>query len=242
MTPMEYTNADFCQTFIKRYGWSINNGETNHNIAPLMPFIMMGVAYTYYENNIRDLKLKHQAKYERNRFKIAYKNFNDTLMKCYDTDMQDAFCDKMEAFQKWLYLDLISLQSKMMRCLPADMKADDRQITSAAMLINRFACIAQKLWGQLYLINGYIGTQNSNLNVILGSSREFAKAYVKDNELMTQYVEDDVADDLYKAISNLENRMYRFIDFDLKQQPIDLPPATSGTSHKKGDRQYQTIQ
>ena len=213
---MTYTNNQFCRVFAEHQGWHMKD-QKEDNCTLLMPFIIMGVAYDYYRRDIMKLELSHVAQYERNRFKAAYKRFNDTLFNCYDPDMQDAFCDKMESFQKWMYLDLVVLQSKMMRCLPAQLPAQEKQVVSAAMLINRFASIAQAIWGELYKINGRYNSQNINLNVILGSTRQFAKAYVKNNSLMLQYTTKEAAENLYKALEDIEDKMGRFIDFDMKQ-------------------------
>lgn len=215
-----YTNKDFCDALVIRQGWKkVPNRESNCSL--LLPWIMMGVAYTYYERNIKDLTLAHRAQYERNRFKAGYKAFNKALFDCYDLDMQDAFCDKIDAFQRWLYVDLAALQSKMMRCLPPNLSAEDKRVLSAAMLINRFAFISQCVWGRLYQVNGRFPSQNSNLNVILGSMRQFAMAYTQGNALMTQPVQDEkVADDLFAGIEAIQKKMLRFIDFDKHQEQV----------------------
>lgn len=212
---MNYTNNDFCRAFAKKQGW-IMKDQNEDNCTLLVPFIIMGVAYDYYRRDIMKLDVRHKAQYERSRFKLAYKRFNDMLFKSYDEDMADAFCDKMDNFQRWLYLDLVSLQAKMIRCLPADMEAKDKQVISAAMLINRFAQISQAIWGELYKINGKYKSQNMYLNAILASTRGFAKAYVKGNALMLEYTTEEAASNLFKALEDIEEKMGRFITFDMQ--------------------------
>ncbi len=234
-----YTGQDFLDAFAKHYGFTIKEGTKA--TAVLLPHIMMNVAYEYYQRDIKPLDLKRELKQYRNRWAESYTKFNRYLFDAFDADMADAFCDKMDDFRRFMYQDIISLQSKMMRCLPVTMDADKRRVMAAAMLSNRIAKLAEKMWFACYVkevdINNCLGRRwfdvdkkgrmhrlepsivryhctNNGLSGVLTNTKAFGATYAKDIKEFSNVVEDNVANDLFDGLDAFENKCLRFIDFD----------------------------
>lgn len=219
-----YTGQDFLDAFAKHYGFTIKEGTKA--TAVLLPHIMMNVAYEYYQRDIKPLDLKRELKQYRNRWADAYTRFNRYLFDAFDADMADAFCDKMDEFRRFMYSDIISLQSKMMRCLPDSMDADKRRVMAAAMLSNRIAKLAEKMWYMCYAKEVAVPvtrreqrimrvhTTNNGLSGVLTNTKAFGELYARGIEDFKEYVEDGVADALFEGIDNFERKCLRFVDFD----------------------------
>ncbi|MBQ0153936.1 MAG: hypothetical protein KBS70_04025 [Bacteroidales bacterium] len=182
----------------------------------LMPFIIMDVAYEYYRRDIKPLELRQLTKKYRKEWKEAYDRFNHYFFDALDADMQDAFCDKMDSFKRFMYLDIVKLQSKMIRCLPDGISAQEKQVVAAALLSNRIARIAQDMWGACYQVNGTMPSQHSGLNGILTYTKAFAKEYVKGKQAYKEYCPAETEKELYKGISDFTAACFKFVDYDIK--------------------------
>lgn len=223
---MEYTNKDFLDAYCKKRGLTMKD-EADDSIHVLMPFVMMDVAYEYYTKNILRYKAKQWAKKCKSNWADSYKEFNDFLFQSFDPDMQNAFMDKMDKFKKFMYVDIIALQAKMLRCLPTKSSQEKRQIIAAAMLFNRIAREAQDWWCTFYtktvhirtsegFLNHQIHTQNGGLNGCLTWSKEFAAEIMKGDPTFEEPI--SVADEaaLWKAVDDFKEKVMKFPTFDQK--------------------------
>lgn len=223
---MGYTNKDFLDAYCKKRGLRIREG-CDESIGVLMPFVMMDIAYEYYTKNIQKFPAKQWAKKCKVYWAEAYKEFNDFLFNCYDTDMQDAFCDKMDKFKRFIYGDIVALQTKMLRCLPTKSTPEKRQVIAAAMLSNRITKLAADWWFDIYTKTVWIqdihgkmvphreNTQNNGLNGCLTWSKNFAVELMKvDPDFEEDMAEEDEAA-LWAAIEDLKPKVIKFTAFDL---------------------------
>lgn len=221
---MEYTNKDFLNAYCKKRGLTMKD-EADDSIHVLMPFVMMDVAYEYYTKEIKTYKVKQWAKKCKGYWADAYKEFNDFLFDSFDADMQDAFMYKMDKFKKFMYVDIVSLQAKMLRCLPTKSSQQKRQAVAAAMLFNRIARDAQDWWCTFYTktihirtSDGYLDhnvhTQNGGLNGCITWPKEFATELMKADPTFEESISVSDEQALWNAIEDFKKKVLKFPTFD----------------------------
>lgn len=228
---VEYKSSDFLKAFADRRGYTIEKGDKA--IVLLMPWVMMNVAYEYYCRDILPLKLTQKTKLYRKQWKEAYDKFNSWLFDCFDNDMQDAFCDKMDEFKKFMYQDIVQLQSKMIRCLPQNASAENKQIVSAALLSNRIARVSYDMFSACYsgvvkrtltinnkkdCVKSIHPATNSGLAGVLSYTTAFAREFVKNDNNYSTEVSVEAQEDMYKSLDSFRVRCFKFIDFDIRKE------------------------
>lgn len=207
---------DFLKAFADKRGYIIAKAEKA--MILLLPFVMMDVAYECFRKDIKPLELQHKAKQYRKNWGEAYTRFNRHFFDTLDPDMQDAFCDKMDSFKRYMYLDIVQLQAKMIRCLPEKLDKHYKQVVASAMLSNRIARIAQDIWGACYKVNGDFPSQNSGLNGCLTWSRAFAKEYTKDvAEVFNAIVPDANEQELWKGLDSFRQKCFDYVQYDMME-------------------------
>ena len=211
---MAYTNLQYAEALAKHHGWSITNGDVAAFL--LLPYIIMDVAYEYYRRDIKPLDLKQYTKKCRTNWIEGYTRFNRSMFDALDADMADEFCDKMDKFKRYIYTDLIALQSKMLRVLPLEADAKTRQIVSAALLCNRLARISQDIWGTCFKTRNNTPTHNVGLDGVLNWTRQFAASFTRSNaDYMTSCETEDL-DALFAGLRDFQTKCLRFVEYDMK--------------------------
>lgn len=211
---MSYSNTDFLKAFADKRGYTIAKAEKA--MILLLPFVMMDVAYECYRKDIMPLELHNKSKQYRKNWSESYTKFNRHFLDTLDPDMTDAFCDKMDSFRRYMYLDILQLQAKMFRCLPDGLNKDIKQVVASAMLCNRISRIAADIWSACYKVNGDIPSQNNGLNGCLTWSRAFAKEYTKSvAETFNAGISVGVEQELYKGIDSFRQKCFDFVQYDM---------------------------
>lgn len=202
------TNAELCRKYMTAYGY-VSEGKMGENIlAPLLPFILMDIAYDQMNRSVKSLDLKRDMKKARANWYTCYKRFNDKLFKVLSEDERDEFIDKMDDFEQSIEHDLMITKISAMECLPDRVKLADEEILSSVLLANIMSQMSESLYGEIFKTSLYrysgdrIGCSkvDNDLHGTRVWAREFSRMYLDQLGIHEGDADGYVPDKKYKRL------------------------------------------
>lgn len=122
----------------------------NHDVAPIMPFIIMDSAYQLYLKYVLPYPSQREMKKSKNEWGKSYKSFNSEFFSTLDNDQRDLMMDILDEFEEETKdkRDIVFFQ--LLRLLPTNIDVDKRKILASCMTMEVITQSAIIVWEQIY--------------------------------------------------------------------------------------------
>lgn len=119
------------------------------SIAPLMPFLLMDIAYDLWKKKVTPLPLKFEAKQLANAFINDYTSFNKPFFAAFDDDQRDWVIDRMDELGAYLEHDIFITQISLMN-LFNDRPIEEQDVVASILLCGAITQMAQIIYGAVF--------------------------------------------------------------------------------------------
>lgn len=130
----------------KRLGW----GKGGHkDIAPLLPLLIMDVAYEIFCKHIKPVECKREMKMYKNEWLKCYRSFNLEYFSLYNAEEQDYIVDIMDKFVKWIDRHLLICSIQISNQLKFETK-ERQDVLCATLMISILAQSARVIYESIF--------------------------------------------------------------------------------------------
>ena len=137
-------------------------GGNEDDASPILPLIMMDMAYQLYKENIKPIVCKQEMKQLKNRWEQNYHTFNHDFFRVFDMDETDFIVDMMDEFDEFIKKDLTIAFWQFTNVIK-DEPIERQKVLSACMLISVLCQCANIVWERAYKVSKSPCSTNSNL-------------------------------------------------------------------------------
>jgi len=148
-------------TYLKSKGLK-RMGGNDGDASPILPLIMMDMAYQLYREHIAPIECKQEMKQLKNRWKMNYSAFNKDFFRVFNADETDFIVDMMDEFDEFIKKDL-TIAFWQFTNVMKDEPIDRQKVLSACMLINILCQCANIVWERVYKSSKSQSSTNQNL-------------------------------------------------------------------------------
>jgi len=167
------TEYELTEKFLRSMGYKFQKrGTRNDNLAPILPFIIMDIYYTYWTGGLKPDGFSQRKKLLLRRTSEAYNRLNRRFFSAFSEDEMDAVIELMDQLQT-----SVNNQVKIAEVSAWNVFKDhpDCDVMVSAFMCNLCAKAAQAVWLVVYKDGRGRSLHNKELDRILFLTKEFAR-------------------------------------------------------------------
>ena len=182
-------------------------GTRRDELAPIMPFIVLDIYYSYYNKGLQPENFRHEQKRQMRRASEAYNRLNQQFFACFSPDERDAVIDLMDSLEESAKTQITVAEVSAWNVFKHHKEAD--------LLVNAFMCnllakAAQTIWEVVYRDQWGGVLPNKDINTILSATKAFAATI----ESVDATVDPKATETLLRAQDALGRKLVRWMEED----------------------------
>lgn len=207
-------NKEIIEAFIRKFG-TLKKGESD-NVLLILPYMVMNLVYTLYQDYIRGVKCHHMLQKYRTIWVNEYTTLNNRFLRAFDEDQVDAVIDMMDEMEEYMAKDLMVARIAVMNVFP-DEDLEMQEILSAVILANALTQCAQLYWSNSFVDKSGRRLRHPGLDKIERATKEFASHLPRKN--MSRVNLNDFKD-VEKSVKIVQRRLIQWVIDQNKEKEI----------------------
>jgi len=195
---------EILEAYLSHNGFTRVNGES---WDLLLPFLMMDCVRQLFDDTIKQLPLRHEAKRYKTMWVENYNKMNQSFFRSFNDGQRDDVIDMMDEFEEWIKNDLDRLRFSFMATLPVD-DIESKKIIAACLATSALTRSAEFIFNnRLGKLKPRYGDPRKNLELIKVAAIKIANTYYNFNKNFNANEVPSLSDNL----QGLCNRMVGFL-------------------------------
>lgn len=171
------TPSTLLDTYFTYHNLTLLSGS-EHDCAPLMPYMLMDAMNLIYDDYIKPLDLKHNLKHLRKQWHDAYLRLTSDFFRCFNADQQGEVVEIMDGLSAHIHNEVELFRVAVMNHF-MHIESDTRVTLSAIIACNHLAQSAQILWKWVRRSRRGNMLANPHIAIVENTSLRFFDEYAR---------------------------------------------------------------